>query len=192
MTLPAAAARKAVHTRSIDCRGYERDDGLWDIEGHLTDTKAFDWRRREGMLNLPAGEPVHDMWIRITIDLDMKIHQAIAATDASPYLACGDITPNFAALVGRTIKRGWTKELQGVVGGPNGCAHMWELLGRVAAVAYQSTGAARHKHRPSKPGQIPYQFMRCHIYTPASHATLERWPHLYKGPRPAQVEEFDR
>ena len=121
----------------------------------------------------------------------MKIHRALAATDASPYLNCGDITPNFAALVGRTIKRGWTKELQDVVGGPNGCAHMWELLGRVAAVAYQSTGAARHKHRPSQPGQIPYQFMRCHMYTPASHATLERWPHLYKGPKQVQAEKID-
>jgi hypothetical protein len=30
------------------------------------------------------------------------------------------------------------------------------------------------------------------MYTPESHATLERWPHLYKGPKPAQVEKFDR
>ncbi len=192
MPLPIAAARKPIHTRTIDCRGYQRDDGLWDIEGHLTDAKAFHWRRREGMADLPAGEPVHDMWIRITIDLDMKIHAAIAATNASPYRTCGDITPNFSALQGRTIKRGWTKELQGVVGGPNGCAHMWELLGRVAAVAYQSTGAARHKHRPPKPGQVPYQFMRCHMYTPGSYATLQRWPHLYTGPKPAQGEELDR
>ena len=55
MPLPPAAPRKAVHTRSIDCRGYEREDGLWDIEGRLVDTKAFHWRRREGMADLPAG-----------------------------------------------------------------------------------------------------------------------------------------
>jgi hypothetical protein len=185
MPLPPAATRKPVHTRTIDCRGYQREDGLWDIEGHLTDTKAYDWRRREGMVGLAAGEPVHDMWIRLTIDLDMKIHDAVAATEASPYRACGDITPNFAALKGHTIKRGWTKGLQNVVGGANGCAHVWELLGRVAAVAYQSTGAARHQHRPLKAGQVPYQFMRCHMYTPQSPATLHRWPHLYKGPKPA-------
>ncbi len=188
MPLPPAAARKAVHTRSIECSGYEREDGLWDIEGRLVDTKAFNWRRREGMVDLPAGEPVHEMWIRLTIDLDMRIHEVVAATDASPYRACGDITPNFSALVGRTIRRGWTKELQTVVGGPNGCSHMWELLGRVAAVAYQSTGAARQKHRPVKPGQIPHQFMRCHMYTPTSPATMQRWPHLYTGAKPPPTD----
>ena len=192
MPLPPAAPRKAIHTRSIDCRGYEREDGLWDIEGHLTDTKAYNWRRREGMADLPAGAPVHDMWIRLTIDLDMRIQDAIAATDAGPYHACGDITPNFAALKGRIIRRGWTKELQTVVGGPNGCSHMWELLGRVAAVAYQSTGAARHRHRPVQPGQIPHQFMRCHMYTPTSSATLQRWPHLYTGQQPATSDDRAR
>lgn len=183
MPLPPAVPRKAIHNRTIDCRGYEREDGLWDIEGHLTDTKAFHWRRREGMADLPAGEPVHDMWIRLTIDLDMRVHDAIAVTDAGPYRACGDIAPNFAALKGCVIKRGWTKPLKERIGGPNGCTHLWELLGRVAAVAYQSTGAARQRHRPLPAGQIPHQFMRCHMYTPQSQATLERWPHLYQAPK---------
>ena len=31
-----------MHTRTVECRGYLRDDGLWDIEGHMTDTKPFD------------------------------------------------------------------------------------------------------------------------------------------------------
>ncbi|MCC6535706.1 MAG: DUF2889 domain-containing protein [Burkholderiales bacterium] len=183
MPLPHAAARKAIHTRTFDCRGYEREDGLWDIEGHLVDTKAFHWRRTEGLTDLPAGEPVHDMWIRLTIDLDMKIHDAVALTDAGPYRACGDITPNFAALKGHTIQRGWTRGLRTRIGGVHGCAHLWELLGRVAAVAYQSTGAARAIHRPLPKDRIPYQFMNCHMYTPHTHATLERWPHLYKGPK---------
>ena len=185
MPLPPPAPRTPIHTRTFDCRGYERDDGLWDIEGHLRDTKAFDWRRREGMTDLPAGDPVHDMWIRLTIDLDMKIHAALAVTDSSPYRACGDITPNFSALVGRTIERGWTKGLRAAIGGSHGCTHMWELLGRVAAVAYQSTGQARARHRPVASDRIPYQFMSCHMYTPDSVATLERWPHLYRGPAPA-------
>jgi hypothetical protein len=189
MPLPVAAARKAIHTRIIDCRGYEREDGLWDIEGHLTDTKAFHWRRREGMVDLPAGEPVHDMWIRLTIDLDMKIHDAIAATDASPYRACGNITPNFALLKGHTIKRGWTKALRAEVGGVKGCTHMWELLGRAAAVAYQSTGAARAQHRPLPLDKIPHQFEGCHMYTPNSPETLHRWPHLYKGPQPVAEDK---
>jgi hypothetical protein len=142
MPLPPAAARKAVHTRSIDCRGYEREDGLWDIEGRLVDTKAFNWRRREGMADLPAGEPVHEMWIRLTIDLDMVIHDVVAATDASPYRACGDITPNFSALKGRAIRRGWTKELQTVIGGPNGCSDAWPRS-RISRPARLGSGIVR-------------------------------------------------
>jgi len=188
MPLPPAAPRKDIHTRTYDCRGYEREDGLWDIEGHLVDSKAFHGRRRDGMADLPAGEPVHDMWIRLTIDLDMKIHDAVAVTDASPYRACGNITPNFSVLKGHTIRRGWTRDLRSKIGGAHGCTHMWELLGRIAMVAYQSTNAARDRSRPLRPGHTPYQFMTCHMYTPQSEATLQRWPHLYTGPRPSSGE----
>ncbi len=33
MQLSNASKRKHIHTRRIECLGYERDDGLWDIEG---------------------------------------------------------------------------------------------------------------------------------------------------------------
>ena len=42
MPLSAPAAREPLHRRQIDITGYIRDDGLWDIEGHLLDTKAYD------------------------------------------------------------------------------------------------------------------------------------------------------
>lgn len=182
MPLPIAAARKIIHTRTIDCRGYEREDGLWDIEGHLTDIKAFTWKNRGGARDLPAGEPAHDMWIRLTIDLDMHIHEAVAVTDAGPFAPCGDITPKFAGLKGKSIGRGWTKELRGLLGGPLGCTHHWELLGRVATVAYQTTHRA--KRAAQKPDTAPYQFNTCHMYTPDSPETLRSWPHLYTGPKP--------
>jgi hypothetical protein len=188
MPLPPAAARKIMHTRVIDCRGYEREDGLWDIEGHLTDVKPYTWKKRVGR-DLPAGEPAHDMWLRVTIDADMVIHEAIAVTDAGPFSPCGDITPKFSALVGERIGRGWTKELRGVLGGPNGCTHQWELLGRVATVAFQSINRFRPRG-PRKPGDIPFHFNTCHMYTPDSDETLRRWPDLYTGtkPKPAQPE----
>ena len=47
MPLPTAVPRKHMHTRDIQCCGYERDDGLWDIEGHLVDTKAFSTTARD-------------------------------------------------------------------------------------------------------------------------------------------------
>ena len=48
MPLTTPAGRRLMHTRSIECRGYEREDGLWDIEAHLVDTKTYTHLRRHG------------------------------------------------------------------------------------------------------------------------------------------------
>ena len=110
MPLSPPATRQQQHNRSIECRGYERADGLWDIEGHLVDTKTYVTNKRDTGRERQPGEPIHDMWLRLTIDLDMKIHEAEAATDASPYAPCGNITPNFKALKGITIGAGWRRK----------------------------------------------------------------------------------
>lgn len=182
MPLPAAAARKLAHTRTYECKGYEREDGLWDIEGHLVDTKPYTWRARGGVKDLAAGEPAHDMWMRLTVDLDLTIHDAIATTDAGPFAPCGDITHKFGQLKGKRIGRGWTKEFRDLFGGPRGCTHHWELLGRIATVAYQTT-YGKKRGLPRKPGEIPYQFNTCHMYAADSVETLRRWPDLYTGPQ---------
>ena len=100
MPLSPPAPRKLQHTRQIECKGYEREDGLWDIEAQLIDTKTYAHTRRHGGRERLPGEPVHHMWLRLTIDLDMQIHDAEAVTDSGPYPHCGDITPNFKSLIG--------------------------------------------------------------------------------------------
>ena len=37
MPLPSPAPRTHIHARTVRLDGYRRADGLWDIEGHLTD-----------------------------------------------------------------------------------------------------------------------------------------------------------
>ena len=44
LPLPPAAARQHLHNRHVEYRGYRRDDGGWDIEGELRDTKTYDMR----------------------------------------------------------------------------------------------------------------------------------------------------
>ena len=48
MPLSPAVQREAIHQRDIECHGYRRADGLWDVEGRMVDTKtyAFDNRYR--------------------------------------------------------------------------------------------------------------------------------------------------
>jgi len=88
MPLSTSAPRQLMHNRAIECRGYQREDGLWDIEGHLVDTKTYPTSSRDTGRERQPGEPVHNMWLRLTIDLDMMIHDAEAVTDSGPYIHC--------------------------------------------------------------------------------------------------------
>ncbi len=184
MPLANPVPRKLMHTRRIECQGYEREDGLWDIEAHLTDTKSYLHSRRTGGRERQPGEPVHDMWLRVTIDLDMKIHAVEARTDAGPYPVCGDIASNFKSLAGLTIGAGWRKGIAERVGGVKGCTHLMELLGPLGTTAFQATGRARQERSAGKPiTKKPYQLNSCHVYKDDGPAVRERWPHFYTGKR---------
>ena len=181
MPLSPAVPRKLMHTRAIECKGYEREDGLWDIEGHLVDTKAVPHSRRSGGQPRKPGEAVHDMWLRLTIDLDMVVHDAEARTDAGPYPICGDITVNFKRLIGLKIGPGWRKEIRARVGGVEGCTHIVEMLGPLGTTAFQATGRAREERNAGKPiTKKPYQIGSCHIYKEDSPAVMQRWPQWVK------------
>lgn len=184
MPLSPPAPRKLMHTRTIECRGYERADGLWDIEAHLVDVKTYRHTRRMGGREREPGEPIHDMWLRVTIDLDMKIHDVEAKTDEGPYAVCGDIAPNFKSLVGLTIGPGWRREILERVGGVKGCTHLVELLAPLGTTAFQATGRAREaRAAAAPPTKKPYQLNSCHVYRDDSPAVLERWPQFYTGRR---------
>src|SRR4051812_16422694 len=117
MPLPEPkAAREPLHNRSIQIHGYKRSDGLYDIEGHLFDTKAYDFKVAAGTRH--AGEPVHSMWLRITIDPALTIVDAEAAMEAMPYDAhCGAIEPDYRKLVGLALRPGYHRQLKEIFGG---------------------------------------------------------------------------
>ncbi|HSQ05726.1 MAG TPA: DUF2889 domain-containing protein, partial [Burkholderiales bacterium] len=117
MNLSNAAPRRLIHTRTIECKAYEREDGLWDIEAHLVDTKTDRHLRRHGGRDREPGEPIHDLWIRVTMDLDFLIHDVEAATVSTPFAECGNVTPRFKKLIGVKIASGWRKEIAARLGG---------------------------------------------------------------------------
>ena len=90
----AAVDRSRLHVRAVTYEGYRRGDDLFDIEGHLTDVKDHDYTLLTGVRR--AGEPVHDMWIRLTIGRDYLIRTIEVRTDEMPYPgACDLITPAY-------------------------------------------------------------------------------------------------
>lgn len=147
--------RKLSHTRNIQVLAYEREDGLWDIEAHLTDKKHFDLatpdRNRIGSDNF-----LHDMVFRIAIDLNMTIREVEATMSDTPYIRCSDVVPNYQRLVGVTIGAGWQREVKQRLATVEGCTHLRELLGPMATVAYQAITDA--VYRPVDYQQNPQIF----------------------------------
>ncbi|MBW8271422.1 DUF2889 domain-containing protein [Caldovatus aquaticus] len=136
---PAAARRQPLHTRSLVMRGYRREDGLYDIEGQLTDTKTAPFETMDRGRIAP-GEPLHGMWLRLTVDETMLIHDVEAASDHTPYAICPAAAANFKRLRGLRIGPGFTRAVRERVGGVAGCTHLREMLGQLATVAYQTIG----------------------------------------------------
>jgi len=121
--------------RAIICTGYARTDGLWDIEAHLLDTKPRSVTHPKFGVPKPAGHPLHEMKIRITIDNELLIHDAEAVTIHAPFDACAIPPAIFPKLKGLSFNKGWKKRLSEIMGGVKGCTHLTELLGNLATVA---------------------------------------------------------
>ena len=108
---PPASRRTLKHTRSIQVAAFARDDGLWDIDAHITDIKTRDIQLAAG--TRPANTPMHDLWLRLTIDTQLTVVDAEAVSDAVPYPGfCDTIGPAYQKLIGLNLVRGFRKQLK--------------------------------------------------------------------------------
>jgi hypothetical protein len=174
--LPPTVGRQPLHRRSIQIDGYQREDGLYDIEGHLVDTKARDFRLAAGVR--AAGEPIHGMWLRITVDRQLTIVDAAAAMDAMPYVDhCDRIVPAYKLLVGLAIRPGYQQRVKELLGGVRGCTHVTELAFALATAAFQTMAG----QRVQDPEKKPFQLDRCHALALTSPAVGKYYPRWYRG-----------
>lgn len=180
--LSAAAPRKLLHKRSVQCYGYKREDGMYDIEGHLVDVKTYPIDDLDRSPIVP-GEPVHEMWLRLTVDLDLNIVGAEAQTVWGPYSMCGDITPNFKRLEGLTIRSGFTLKVRELLGGTQGCTHLVELLGPIATTAFQTIYPDRaRRDRAAGVRKRPALIGSCHAWAADSEMVAKRYPEFHTAP----------
>lgn len=188
MPLSEPVERELLHLRDIALKGYERADGHFDIEAHLVDTKTYGFPS-EHRGQVGAGEPVHGMWVRMTIDMDMNVLACEASSDFTPFAVCPAAAPNFAALAGLKIGPGFNRAVHERVGGIKGCTHLREVLAQMATVAFQTLYPVRaRKERearmangasgepPAVPGRRPALLGTCHAYAPNSPVVKKRWP----------------
>jgi hypothetical protein len=166
MPLPPPDPRTHFHTRQVAYRGYHREDGLWDLEGELTDTKRYDIDIHGERL-VPAGEPIHGMAIRLTVDDEFVIRAIATSMASTPFTECQQASPPMQKMIGVRLGPGWRQAIDRALGGVQGCTHLRELLFNIATLAYQTipTGKAHLREQqgiPEAPSdQPPYQVGRC-------------------------------
>jgi hypothetical protein len=170
-------SRERLHGRTVAYDGYRRNDGLFDIEAHILDVKDHDSELLTGVRR--AGVPIHDMWVRVTIDRDFVIRAIEAVTDSMPYPgACDRIGPAYEKLVGANLVDGFRKHLHDVMGGVRGCTHITEVLSYLPTAAIQTFSGLQ---REDEGDQKPFQLDRCHALETTTETVRRYYPKWYRG-----------
>ena len=179
MALPTAApSRQLKHSRAIAVQIFSRGDGLWEVDAELTDTKTRDAALAGDVR--PAGQPIHDMLLRLVVDERFNVLESGAATRAMPYPGvCDEHGDAYGRLVGLNLLKGFRQEVRQRLGGVLGCTHLTELSQVLPTAVVQAFAGEVIDTRGDEPsGQQPFQIDRCHALRsdgPAVQAFYPRW-----------------
>lgn len=183
---PPDVSRKPLHTRTIKVNSFAREDGHWDLEAELIDYKAYDFVLNDRSTR-HAGEPVHHMLLRVTIDASFSITDAVVAYEAAPYNQhCAAIAPSYGGLVGLNLLRDFRNAVKQRFGRTAGCTHMSELSYVLPTVAVQTMAGQRSRPAPA-PGEAPkrpFQLEGCHALRLDGPVAREHYPMWYVAPEP--------
>jgi len=217
MPLPPPVSRQLRHTRAIRAEAYEREDGLWDIEACLTDEKPRDVALASGVR--PNGLPIHELWLRITIDRKLNVVDAEASSDWVPYPGiCETSNPAYRALVGLNLFHNFRRDANRLLGGTAGCTHLTELCAVLPTAAIQAFAGDVWNTNKGAPGEKagsgsagaeadgqhaegnerakestdkpPFQLGRCHALRFDGEAVQQFYPRWY-GRAPRTEERAD-
>ena len=151
------AARQLVHERTVRFKGFSRDNGLWDIEGEIIDTKPTPWPTH-GKGVLPPGEPLHHMRVTLTLDDALEVKAVALEMPSTPYAECHGTLAGVRKLVGASIASGWRKGVNDALGGVSGCTHVRELIINMGTAAYQTIGGEELKAKMLAPVTMVKKF----------------------------------
>jgi hypothetical protein len=166
-------------------QGFDREDGLWDIEAELTDVKTFSFQVPNERL-FPSQKPIHGLKIRVTLDNQMVIQDIATSMDDIPHAECTGAPHNMHKLIGCTMGPGWRKTINQHVGGTEGCTHLREMLFNMATAAYQTlpSGQWLRRELTGQPHpemtQAPYFLGQCHSWALDSPTVQRAYPMFFK------------
>ena len=188
MPLSPPAPRRHLHRRRIDLDGFLREDGLIEVEAHLTDAKTEDGHRVDGSVR-PAGTPLHDMWLRMIVTQGREIVACEAAMEAAPFALCPGAAPAFGRLAGLRLEGGFVRQAMALVGGTSGCTHLREMLQQMATVVFQTLySVGRITDDPARLTGRPPLLNSCHGWSESGDMVRTRFPQWHVATAEAEVE----
>jgi len=179
---PPSCPRTLQHTRTVVYHGYQREDGLWDIEGELQDVKPIATRNlRTGGMR-PAGTPIHHMWLRVTVNNQLIVQAIEASMDSVPVAECPQAAAALQKMVGCSMGRGWRQAIQHNLGGVASCTHLRELLFNLATATFQTISESFAAAHPDEP---PRFLDQCVGWDRRGNTVREHYPRFYLQPEHA-------
>lgn len=180
---PPTHPRRKVHLREIQVEGYRRDDGLLELDACLRDTKAIDYALASGVRK--AGDPVHEMRVRVTIDAAFNIVDAEACSDWVPYPGgCDTIGPAYRKLIGLNLVRGFRRTVGEMFADVRGCSHLTELLLSLPTAAIQTFATFQRDNAETL--EKPFQLDRCHALETSSETVRQFYPRWHRRGRSSE------
>lgn len=179
---PAAPERQLKHRRSIAVQIYARGNGLWEVDAELLDVKTRDAMLAGG--RRAAGDPIHDMLLRLVINERFDILEAGSQTRWMPYPGhCDEHDDVYARLAGLNLMQGFRQAVKERLGGVIGCTHLTELAQVLPTAVVQAfAGDVLDTREDSASGQRPFQIDRCHALRADGPVVATFYPRWYDGP----------
>jgi hypothetical protein len=175
---PPSSARTPLHRRSILVEAFERDDGLFDLEARLTDTRSRPLDLIGGRVE--AGQPIHDMLLRVTVDRAFNVVDVKADSMAVPIPGvCDTIGPAYERLIGLNLLAGFRREAKARMGRSTGCTHLTELTGVLPTAALQAFGHLVEGSGAQHPSRPPFFIGQCHAYDRGGPVVRTHYPQWY-------------
>jgi hypothetical protein len=177
---PAPAHRQLKHRRQIDVQVFVRDDGLWEADARLSDVKTHDSALATGVR--AAGQPIHDLVLRLVIDRDLNVVAAGAESLAVPYPGhCDRHGDSYGRLAGLNLLRGFREGARQRVGGALGCTHLTELAQVLpTAVVQAMAGEVIDTRGEHDTADRPFQLDRCHALRSDGEAVRQHYPRWFR------------
>lgn len=176
---PPVVRRMRKHTRAIQIEAFAREDGLWDLDACITDVKTRDIDLASGVR--PANTPIHELWLRVTIDIQFNIIAVEAVSDAVPYPGyCDTIGPDYRNMVGLNLLSGFRHRLKQILSGTRGCTHLTELAQILPTAAIQAFAGEVRDTRDGDSADLqsdkPFQLDSCHALRTDGAAVAKYYP----------------